>query len=170
MFWFFAVYICIFEAFWYLWLILVCPSLKKSKPANPLIVMGSLCCGFKTCMPQAGLLRVKVQLVLPVSQEVMYLQVLTVGILWIVIDMSHLKQHEKTLTTAGWSSPALNPFSANTSDGFLLPSPAWLVSCCSAGGVDVGWAGAVLALPEGAMKCFKGMMHSKALFVMMFCL
>lgn len=46
MFWFLAVYICIFEDFWYLWLILVCPNLKKSKPARPLIFMGLLCKGF----------------------------------------------------------------------------------------------------------------------------
>lgn len=136
MFWFFAVCICIFEAFWYLRISLACPTLKTSKLARPLILMGSLCSGFKTCVPWAGLLTAKVPLVLPTPREVRYLWVLTVGILWIALGMSHLRQPQRTLTAAASSSPALNPFCTNTSDGSLSPSPARPPSC-----VPVSWPG-----------------------------
>lgn len=131
MFWFFAVYICISEAFC-TWLALVCPSLKKNKPASPFIFMTLLCRVLKICIPWAGLLSVNVQLVLPIPQELTYLQVLAVGILWIVIDTSHLKWCEENLTTAFWLSATLTLFFTNTSGGSRLPAPAWLVSCFSA--------------------------------------
>lgn len=73
MFWFLAAYICIFEDFWYLWLILVWRNSKRANWQGPLFLW-DCCVRALRGMPWAWH-----------AGRVMYTQVLTTGILWIAV-------------------------------------------------------------------------------------